>query len=96
MVRCLRGIATSGHTKEVNFMIDNPLNKLYVKRGEELPQSKLTESNVIEARKLHSEYLETIKDLHDMFSIRALAIRYGVSKNAMEKAIAGITWSHIA
>ena len=71
------------------------LHFLKFKRGESLPQSKLTENDVREARKLHAEYLQTIKDLHDTFSIQALADRYGVSKPAMEKAISGVTWSHV-
>lgn len=74
---------------------NDPLHRLKFKRGVELPQSKLTPHKVIEARKLHAEYMQTVKDLHDTFSIAALAKRYGVHERTMEKAISGITWSHI-
>lgn len=77
-------------------MKDDAINRVNVKRGKDLPQSKLTEEDVIEARKLHAEYMQTIKDLNSTFSIPALAKRYGVHERTMEKAISGITWSHIA
>jgi hypothetical protein len=76
-------------------MIDDVMNRLKVKRGEALPQSKLTEETVKEARKLHEESRQAISDLNDMFSAKGLAERYGVHVRTMEKALSGITWSHI-
>lgn len=73
----------------------DPLHFLKFKRGEDLPQSKLTVEKVIEARKLHAEYIDTVKKLQDEFSIKGLARRYGVHHATMEKAISGITWSHV-
>ena len=77
-------------------MIDDVMNRMKVKRGEDLPQSRLTEESVIEARKLHEESRQAIRDLQDMFSAKGLARRYGVHVRTMEKALSGITWSHIA
>ena len=77
-------------------MKDNdPLHSLKFKRGEDLPQSKLTAEQVIEARRLNQECIETVRKLQDEFSAKGLAKRYGVHHRTMEKALAGITWSHI-
>lgn len=74
---------------------NDPLHHQKFKRGEQLSQSKLDENKVREARALHEEYLQTVRDLQDTFSIKALANRYGVHERTMEKALAGITWSHV-
>lgn len=82
-------------SNEEQAMIDNPLNRLDALRGEQLPQSKLNESDVIEARKLHSEARQAIKDLSSMYSIKGLAARYQVHHRTMERALSGETWSHV-
>ena len=64
-------------------------------RGEQLPQSKLTEDNVREARKFHREAQQAIRDLLDEFSAKGLAKRYGVHYRTMEKALSRETWSHV-
>lgn len=74
---------------------NDPLHSLKFKRGESLPQSKLDEDKVREARSLHDEYLRTVRELQDEFSAAGLAARYGVHVRTMEKALAGITWSHV-
>tara|TARA_Y100000296_G_C5168538_1_gene256053 strand:- start:2010 stop:2249 length:240 start_codon:yes stop_codon:yes gene_type:complete len=76
-------------------MIDDPFNFMKVKRGSELPQSKLTEETVKEARKLYKEARQAIRDLQDLYSAKGLAERYGVHVRTMEKALAGITWSRV-
>lgn len=76
-------------------MKDDVLNRLKVKRGADLPQSKLTEDQVKEMRSLYQEYRETIKKLNDEFSARGLANRYGMHVRTIEKIISGETWSHI-
>lgn len=74
---------------------NDPLHMLKFKRGEDLPHSKLNEDKVREARKLHSEYMATVRELQEEFGIKGLARRYGVSPNTMEKALSGATWSHV-
>ena len=75
---------------------NDPLHFLKFKRGEELPQSKMNEDSVREARKIYSESREAIKKLNEEFSIKGLAKRYGVHVRTMEKILSGETWSHIA
>jgi hypothetical protein len=77
-------------------MIDDVMNRLKVKRGESLPQSKLNEEIVIEARNAHASGMEAVKEIHSNYSIKALADHYGVHVRTMERAISGETWSHIA
>lgn len=77
-------------------MIDNPLNRLKVKRGEALPQARLTAAQVIEARQLNQEARQAIRDLQDEFSAKGLAKRYGVHYRTIERALSGETWSHLA
>jgi DNA invertase Pin-like site-specific DNA recombinase len=74
---------------------DDTLNRLKVKRGVDLPQSKLTEKEVREMRALNSEYRETVKKLTEAFSAKGLAERYGLHVRTVEKVLSGITWSHI-
>lgn len=76
-------------------MIDDVMNRLKVKRGESLPQSKLNERIVIEARDAHASGMDAIKEIHANYSIKALANHYGVHVRTMERAISGETWSHI-
>lgn len=64
-------------------------------RGEQLPQSRLTEENVREARKLYREARQAIRDLMDEYSAKGLAKRYGVHHRTMEKALRRETWCHI-
>jgi hypothetical protein len=71
------------------------LHYLKFKRGEALPQARLTEASVREARALHTGHLAAIKKLQAEYSAKALANRYGVHHRTMEKALAGETWRHI-
>jgi len=72
--------------------VDNYLN---VKRGNELPQSRLTDTVVTEIRKLHAEKIETIAYLNEQYSAKALAAKYGVHIRTIEKVLAYETWRHI-
>lgn len=64
-------------------------------RGEQLPQSKLTADSVREARKLHREALQSVRELQEEYSAKGLAKRYGVHYRTMEKALSRETWSHV-
>src|SRR6266850_3897711 len=59
--------------------------KRRINHGEDRPQSKLTEENVREARKLRQQGT----------SWRPLAARYGVAPNCIISAVMGKTWSHV-
>lgn len=59
--------------------------KQRINKGEDRPQSKLTEENVRE-----------IKDLKiRQFSYREIAKKYNVTPNAVVSIVRGITWSHV-
>lgn len=53
--------------------------------GEDRPQSKLTEENVREARKLRQRGM----------AWRPLAAKFGVAMNCIISAVTGKTWSHV-
>jgi hypothetical protein len=76
-------------------MIDDPLNRLKVKRGQYLPQSKLTEEKVIKARKDYDRARLLIQRIQSRYSIKGIAKQYGVHYRTMEKALSGETWSHL-
>ena len=76
-------------------MIDDPLNRLKVKRGQDLPQSKLTEEKVIKARKDYERARLLIQKIQSRYSVKGIANHYGVHERTMEKALSGATWSHL-
>ena len=76
-------------------MIDDPLNRNKVKRGSELPWAKLTEDDVRLIREIVAEREEMKKQLKWMTNA-ALAEKFGVSLNAMERAVTGESWAHVA
>lgn len=76
-------------------MIDDPLNRLNVKRGNELPQSKLDEEKVAKARRDYDRARMLIQRIQSRYSIKGIANHYGVHVRTMEKALSGETWSHL-
>lgn len=64
-------------------------------RGEALPQSKLTDATVREARETYERARYAIEHIHAHYSVAALARKYGVSTGAMEKALNYTTWGHV-
>ena len=76
-------------------MIDNATNRLKVKRGTDLPQSKLTDEDVRLARQLHEYKQAEIKRLNETLSIKALAEKFDVSERAMERALNRANWGHV-
>ena len=73
-------------------MIDDPLNRLQVKRGDALPQSKLNEKLVIQIRARY----ERARIIAEANTAKALAKEYGVHLRTMEKMLAGETWGHVS
>lgn len=76
-------------------MIDDPLNSIKVKRGDELPHSKLNEKLVRQIRSEYQQAREEILFLQKNYSAKALAKKYGVHHCTMEKMLCGITWGHV-
>jgi hypothetical protein len=67
-----------------------------VKHGHELPQAKLNETLVKRIRQEHAEKEAQKRKLENQFSVRAMAVRYGVSKPTIEKVLSYATWRHVA
>ena len=89
-------------------MIDNPLNRLVVKRGSELPHSKLTEDDVREILRcvqLREQAAEEIKRMdarraaikHEMKKITnfQLSRYFGVHLRTIDKITAFENWTHV-
>lgn len=75
-------------------MIDDCLNRTKVKRGSELPQSKLNESDVqlILALVLHRDELK--KQLK-ILTNKAISEKFDVSLRTIDRVTSGETWSHV-
>lgn len=76
-------------------MIDDPLNRLKVKRGTSLPQAKLNEKLVARIRAEYSASRDIIQYLTQGYSAKSLAKKYGVHERTMENVLRGETWSHV-
>ena len=64
-------------------------------RGEASPNARMTEADVIAARKAHKRAMALVKRIHASYSVEALAARNGVSLRAMQMALSGETWGHV-
>jgi hypothetical protein len=64
-------------------------------RGSQLPQSKLTEELVKQARIDYRKGQARIAQMRVDCSVAAFADKYGVSASTMEKALSGKTWAHV-
>ena len=82
--RCVNYEEHLFHGDGVDNMQDASI-KGRINHGEDRPQSKLTENNVREARRLRAEGM----------AWRPLAARYGVALNCIVSAVTGKTWSHV-
>jgi len=72
-------------------MVDNPLNRISVKRGDELSHSKLNSKLV---KKLREDRALAIKTAA-RYTAKNLAREYGVHVRTMEKALSGETWGNV-
>lgn len=75
-------------------MIDNPLNRLNVKRGSELPWAKLNESDVRHIRLL-IEHREKLKQQAKALSNARLADKFGVHCRTIDRICTGEGWAHV-
>jgi hypothetical protein len=76
-------------------MIDSVMNRLSVKKGSELPQSKLNETLVKKIREDYEFARNEIARLQRHYSAKGLAEYYGVHVRTMEKMLSGESWSHV-
>lgn len=67
----------------------------FAKRGEELPQSKLTPELVAEIRSARRQREALRKHIAENLSNEALAKKLGVHIRTIEKAITNESWSHL-
>ena len=74
---------------------NDPLHRLKCKRGSGLPQSKLNEKLVAQIRRDYQRAQKQINALRSRYTAKALAREYGIHHRAMERMLAGETWSHV-
>lgn len=75
-------------------MKDDPLNRTKVKRGSQLPQSKLTESD-IELIRLILQEREIMKNQLKQITNKSLAEKFGVHQRTIDKVVVGESWVHV-
>jgi DNA-binding transcriptional regulator YiaG len=64
-------------------------------RGEQLPQSKLTEADVRNIRELHALKQSEIARLNETLSAKALARKWDVHVRTIDKILTYETWKHV-
>jgi hypothetical protein len=64
-------------------------------RGQDLPQSKLLDLQVIDIRSAKRQREALLKHIRDNLSNAALCKRYGIHIRTLEKIITRETWSHL-
>ena len=67
----------------------------FVARGQELPQSKLLDMDVISIRSARRQRLALLAHIKANLSNEALARQYGVHVRTIEKALSNETWCHL-
>lgn len=75
-------------------MQNDPLNRANVKRGQDLPQSRLTEDDVRTIRELIDQRSELLLQAREL-SNRKIAERFGVHFRTIERIATGETWGHV-
>jgi len=75
-------------------MIDDAMNRLKVKRGSQLPQSKLSEADVVEIFAIVDRRDHLKRRLSGMTNA-AIAQQYGVHVRTVDKVVQGNGWTHV-
>ena len=75
-------------------MIDDAMNRLKVKRGSQLPQSKLTEADVREIFEM-VEQRDRLKRQLSRLTNASIAEMYGLHVRTIDKVIQGNGWTHV-
>ena len=64
-------------------------------RGQDLPQSKLIDSDVVAIRSAKKQREALLKHIRENLSNAAIARQFGVHERTIEKAVARETWNHL-
>ena len=67
----------------------------FVARGQDLPQTKLLDMDVISIRSARRQRLALLAHIKANLSNEALARQYGVHVRTIEKALSNETWCHL-
>lgn len=67
----------------------------FAPRGQELPQAKLLDIDVVDIRSAHRQRLKLLAYIRDNLSNVAIAKRHGVSFRTVERIVQYETWSHV-
>lgn len=67
----------------------------FAPRGQELPQAKLLDMDVINIRSAKRQRDNLLQHIKDNLSNAALCKRYGIHPRTLEKILARETWSHL-
>lgn len=68
----------------------------FAPRGQELPQTKLLDIDVVSIRSAAKQRENLRKHIADKLSNQALAKEFGVHERTIEKLLSRETWSHLA
>lgn len=75
-------------------MVDDPLNRLKVKRGSDLPHAKLNEKLILQIRE-EARWRDEMREKLKQHSNAAIARRYGVHLRTIDRVLTGEGWSHV-
>ena len=75
-------------------MIDDPLNRNKVKRGMDLPQSRLTDDDVRNIRSLIEHRADLLNQAKQLTN-KKIAEMYGVHFRTIDRISTGETWGHV-
>lgn len=68
----------------------------FAPRGQELPQSKLLDMDIIDIRSAHRQRINMLTFIRNSLSNEALSKKYGISLRNIEKIVSYETWGHVA
>lgn len=75
-------------------MKDDPLNRLKVKRGSQLPHARLDEIKVAEILRIFAQREKLKQQLRSMTNTE-IARKYGVHYRTIDRISAGESWGHV-
>ncbi len=67
----------------------------FAQRGQDLPQAKLLELDVIDIRSAARQRAALLEHIKNNLSNEALCKRYGIHRRTLEKILSRETWSHL-
>jgi len=67
----------------------------FVQRGQDLPQAKLLDCDVIDIRSCKRQRDALLKHIKDNLSNEALCKRYGIHPRTLEKVLSRQSWIHL-